>query len=101
MEILLMPEGFKSIKDIFYTDPSLRKIRIVISENDVINDFEKIFPEFKKVAKAKKTQNSILTLKVENAAWRSELKFKEKEIIEKINSYYGEKRITKIIFSAR
>lgn len=101
MEILLMPEGFKSIKDIFYTDPSLRKIRNVISENDVINDFEKIFPEFKKVAKAKKTQNSILTLKVENAAWRSELKFKEKEIIEKINSYYGEKRITKIIFSAR
>lgn len=96
-----MPEGFKSIKDIFYTDPSLRKIRNVISENDVINDFEKIFPELKKVAKAKKTQNSILTLKVENAAWRSELKFKEKEIIEKINSYYGEKRITKIIFSAR
>ena len=96
-----MPDGFKSIKDVFNSDPALKKIRAVISENDVVNDFEKIFPEFIKVAKAKKTQNSIITLKVENAAWRNELKFKEKEIIEKINSYYGEERITKIIFSAR
>lgn len=96
-----MSDGFKSIKDVFNTDPALRKIKAVISENDVVNDFDKIFPEFKKVVQAKKTQNSAITLKVENAAWRKELKFKEKEIIEKINSYYGEERITKIIFSAR
>ena len=96
-----MPDGFKSIKDVFNTDPALRKIKAVISENDVVNDFDKIFPEFKKVVQVKKTQNSAITLKVENAAWRNELKFKEKEIIEKINSYYGEERITKIIFSAR
>jgi hypothetical protein len=96
-----MPDGFKSIKDVYNTDPALRKIRAVISENDVVNDFDKIFPEFKKVAQAKKTQISVITLRVENAAWRNELKFKEKEIIEKINSYYGEERITKIIFSAR
>ena len=96
-----MPDGFKSIKDVFNSDPALKKIRTVISENDVVNDFEKIFPEFKKVAQAKKSQSAVITLKVENAAWRNELKFKEKEIIEKINSYYGEERITKIIFSAR
>ncbi|HEX7358677.1 MAG TPA: DUF721 domain-containing protein [Ignavibacteriaceae bacterium] len=101
MEELRMPDGFKSIKDVFNTDPALKKIRNVISENDVVNDFEIIFPELKKVVKAKKCQNSILTIKVENAAWRSELKFKEKEIIEKINSYYREERINKIIFSAR
>ena len=101
METLLMPDGFKSIKDVFNSDPALKKIRSVISENEVVNDFEKIFPEFKKVAQAKKSQNLVITLKVENAAWRNELKFKEKEIIEKINSYYGEERITKIIFSAR
>lgn len=96
-----MPDGFKSIKEIFNSDPALKKIRSVINKSDVVNDFEKIFPEFTKVAKAKKIQNSVITLKVENAAWRNELKFKEKEIIEKINSYYGEERITKIIFSAR
>ena len=96
-----MPDGFKSIKDVFNTDPALKNIRKVIIENDVVNDFEKIFPEFCKVAKAKSIQGSILTLRVENAAWRSELKFKEKEIIEKINSYYGQSRINQIKFSAR
>lgn len=96
-----MPDGFKSIKDVFNSDPALRKIRAVINENDVVNDFEIIFPELKKVVQAKKTQKTMITLKVVNAAWRNELKFKEKEIIEKINSYYGEERITKIIFSAK
>lgn len=96
-----MPDGFKSLKEIFDTNQGLKKIKNIIVENDVVNDFEIIFPELKKVVKAKKCQNSILTIKVENAAWRSELKFKEKEIIEKINSYYREERINKIIFSAR
>jgi hypothetical protein len=96
-----MPDGFKSIKDVFNSDPALKKIRTVINENEIVNDFEKIFPEFDKVVKAKSVQHSTLTLKVENAAWRNELKFKEKEIIEKINSYYSQERINKIKFSAR
>lgn len=96
-----MPDGFKSIKEVFNSDPALKKIRTVIIENDVVNDFEKIFPEFVKVAKAKCAQGATITLRVENAAWRNELKFKEKEIIEKINLYYDQERITKIKFSAR
>jgi len=38
---------------------------------------------------------------VENPAWRNELKFKEKEILEKIKTFYGEERVNKINFSAR
>jgi len=34
-----------------------------------------------------------LKIKVENAVWRSELKFKEHEIVKKINGYYNEERI--------
>ena len=98
---LLMPNGFKSIKEIFNTEPGLKKIRNVVDENDVINDFEKIFPEFIKVVKAKKVDKKTITLRVENAAWRNELKFKEKEIIEKINSFYKEERIKEIRFSAK
>jgi hypothetical protein len=98
---LLMPNGFKSIKEIYNTEPGLKKIRNVVDENDVINDFEKIFPEFFKVVKAKKVKKKIITLRVENAAWRNELKFKEKEIIEKINSFYKEERIKEIRFSAK
>jgi hypothetical protein len=96
-----MPEGFKSIKEIFNTDPSLSKIKEVINSGDVLIDFEKIFPELKQVVKAISAEKKTLTLKVENAAWRSELKFKENEIIQKINSFYREERINKIKFSAK
>jgi len=96
-----MPDGFKSIKDIFNSEPGLKNIRSLISENDVVNDFAKIFPDFIKIAEAIKTQNKTLTLKVGNAAWRNELKFKEKEILDKIKLFYGEERVNKIKFSAR
>ena len=96
-----MPDGFKSLKEVFLTDPALRKIRSIVNENDVINDFLIIFPEFKKIAKPERVNKSILTLKVENAAWRTELKFKEKEIVKKINNFYGEERISSIKFSAK
>lgn len=96
-----MPDGFKSLKDIFNTNPGLKKIKIIVDENDVVNDFDKIFPDLKKIVKPIKVEKGILTLKVENSVWRSELKFKETEIVEKINSFYSEKRISKIKFSAK
>jgi hypothetical protein len=96
-----MPNGFKSIKDVFNTDPALKDLKNYVYENYVVSDFEKIFPEFFKVASAKTVYKKTLTLKVENAAWRNELKFKENEIIEKINSFYKEERIVKIKFSAK
>jgi len=96
-----MPENFRSIKDILSKEPGLKQIREIISENDVVNDFDKIFPEWKKIVKATKVYKGCLTLKTENPAWRSELKFKESEIIKKINDFYNEQRINKIKFSAR
>lgn len=96
-----MPEGFQSIKEILQKEPGLKQIRQIISDNDVVNDFDKIFPEFKKIVKATKIYKGCLTLKAENPAWRSELKFKETEIIKKINAFYNEQRINKIKFSAR
>ncbi len=96
-----MPEGFKSLKEVFNTEPGLKKIKSIVDENKVVNDFKIIFPEFNKIAKAVKVQKKVLTLKVENAAWRNELKFKEKLIIEKINNFYKEEKINKIKFSAR
>jgi len=96
-----MYDDFKSIKEVFNSHPELKKIKLAVEENDVVNDFEKIFPDLKKMVKAQKVERGTLILKVENAAWRSELKFKETEIINKINSFYKEKRINKIKFSAR
>jgi len=96
-----MPDDFKSIKDVFNNEPSFKKLRSIIGEGDVVNDFETIFPELKKVVKAIKADRGTLTLKSENAAWRQELKFKEKEMLEKINSFYKEERINRIKFSAK
>lgn len=96
-----MPEGFRSIKDILNKEPGLKKIQEIITQNDVVNDFNLIFPELKKIVKALKVYRGCLTLKAENPAWRSELKFKESEIIEKINTFYNEQRINKIKFSAK
>ena len=96
-----MYDDFKSIKEVFNNNPELKKIRTIVEENDIVNDFETIFPDLKKVVKPQKVERGILTLKVENAAWRSELKFKETEIINKINSFYKEERVSKIKFSAK
>lgn len=94
-----MPEGFKSLKEVFNKEPELSTIRNLVKEKDIISDFEKIFPELLKVAKAIKSFKCCLTVKVENSSWRHELKTKEEEIIKKINSYYNEERIKEIRFT--
>lgn len=95
----LMPEGFKSLKEVFSKEPGLYKVRNVVKSSDVIGDFHRIFPDLKKIAVPYKVDKKFLKLKVENAVWRSELKFKEKEIVDKINNFYKEERIKGIKFS--
>jgi len=94
-----MPERFKSLNEVFKTDPGLSKVRKLVKSSDVIIEFYKIFPAFKTVATPQKVSNMFLKLKVENPAWRSELKFKEKEIVDKINNYFNEERIKGIKFT--
>lgn len=43
-------------------------------------------------------EKKILKLKVENPAWRNELKFMETEITEKINNHFKEQRINQVRF---
>ena len=94
-----MPDRFKSIGDVFRREQSFSRLREIVKQSDVVSDFHGIFPDFKKVALPKKAEKKVLVLKVENPAWRNELKFKETEIIEKINNFYNEERITKIRFT--
>ena len=93
-----MPEGFKSLADIFNKNPEFAGLRKIMGESDVVAEFYKVFPDLEKIAKAVKVDKKTLFLKVENAAWRNELKFKEETIIEKVNTYFKEKRIYKIRF---
>ena len=93
-----MPKGFKSLGEVFRRERSFKRLREIVKQADVVSDFHDIFPDFKEIIKPKKVDRKTLLLKVENPAWRNELKFKEAEIIDKINKFYNEERINQIRF---
>ena len=95
-----MPDNFKSLGDVFRKEPAFKNLREVVKSSDVINDFYKIFPDYERVASPIKVDKKVLKLRVENSTWRSEMKFREKEIIERINIFYNEERIKQIRFSS-
>lgn len=100
MGVFTMADGFQSISEIINKEPGLEKLRKIIKQHDVVLNFHKIFPDLKKIAKPTKVEKKILHLKVPNSIWRSELKFNQSTIIEKINSFYGEEIIKNIKFNS-
>jgi hypothetical protein len=94
-----MSDGLKSLKDVFKNEPQLINVRRIVKSSDVVVDFYKVFPDLKKIAVPHKVDKMYLKLKVSNSVWRSELKFKEREIVEKINKFYNEERIKGIKFT--
>ncbi|OIP55580.1 MAG: hypothetical protein AUK34_12775 [Ignavibacteria bacterium CG2_30_36_16] len=93
-----MPEDIKSIGDIINNDPVFSNLRNVMQQSDVVIEFIKIFPDLLKIASAVKVEKKTLFLRVENSAWRSEIKFKEKIIIDKVNEYFKDDRIKAVRF---
>ncbi|MCZ6704192.1 MAG: DciA family protein [Ignavibacteria bacterium] len=94
-----MPDSFKSLGEVFRSDPQLNNIRRIVKSSEVVLDFYKIFPDLEKVVKPQKVDKMFLKIRVENAVWRSELKFRELEIVKRINNYYNEERIKGIKFT--
>jgi hypothetical protein len=93
-----MSSSFKSLKEIFKKEKSLSAVREFVEASDVIIKFYEVFPNLEKVANPLSCEKKVLRLKVENPAWRSELKFMEAEMIEKINHFFNEQRINQIRF---
>ena len=93
-----MPSSFKSLKDVFRKERSLAGIREIVESSDVVVQFFEIFPNLEKVVIPQSCEKKVLKLKVENPAWRNELKFMESEMIEKINTFFKEQRINQIRF---
>jgi len=93
-----MHNGFKSLKDVFKKERSLAGIREIVEAADVLLKFYEIFPNLEKVVVPQTCEKKVLKLKVENPAWRNELRFMETEIRDQINKYFNEKRITQIRF---
>lgn len=93
-----MRSSFKSLKEIFRKERSLASIRELVDSSDVVAKFHEIFPNLEKVTTPISCEKKILKLKVENPAWRNELKFMETELVEKTNEFFKEKRINQIRF---
>ena len=93
-----MYDGFRSLKSIVDASPELESIKKAIKESDVIVQFFQIFPELEKVVIPVKVEKKVLKMKVENAAWRSEIKFNEKSFVDKINLHFKDHRVNQIRF---
>jgi len=93
-----MRSSFKSLKEVFKKERSLAGVREIVDSADVIVHFYEMFPNLEKVVIPQSCEKKVLKLKIENPAWRNELKFMELEMIEKINNYFNEKRINQIRF---
>ena len=94
-----MPKDFKSLPDILGKEKAFEKVRKAAKEYDVLEKFWEIFPELRKVAQAVKIERGTLFLKVENSVWKSELKFRQTTIIEKINKFFKEDVVKTIRFT--
>ena len=94
-----MPNDFKSLPDILGKEKAFENVRKAAKEYDVLEKFLEIFPELGKVAQAVKTERGVLYLKVENSVWKSELKFRQTTIVEKINKFFKEEVIKTIKFT--
>jgi len=93
-----MHSNFRSLKDVFKRERALSGVREIVDSADVIVHFHEIFPNLEKVVVPQHCERKVLKLKVENPSWRNELRFMETEMVEKINSFFKEKRINQIRF---
>ena len=91
-----MRSNFKSLKEVFKKERALSGVREIVESADVLVKFYEIFPNLEKIATPIQCEKKVLRIKVENPSWRNELKFMETEMIEKVNSFFNEKRINQI-----
>ncbi len=94
-----MHNKFVSIKEALDTNPGLTNVRNLVKQSEVVEKFFSVFPEMAKVVKPVKVNRKTLILKVESSVLRSELKFNEALIVEKVNKFFNEKRISSVRFS--
>ncbi|PKL84378.1 MAG: hypothetical protein CVV24_00105 [Ignavibacteriae bacterium HGW-Ignavibacteriae-3] len=90
--------SFKTIEEILNTESEFVNLRESLKNYNIVDEFEKIFPELKIIARAVKVEKQALFLRVENSVWKSELNFRKNLIAEKINKHFGQQVIKSIRF---
>jgi hypothetical protein len=94
-----MPDSFKKLGEVLLKDKAFSKFRASVKENEVVLEFENIFPDLSKTVKANNVNKGILFLIVENSVLRSELYLQKSLIIEKVNKYFNQKVIVDVKFT--
>jgi hypothetical protein len=95
-----MHNKFVSLKEALNTHPELSHVRNIVKQAEVVENFFSVFPEMEKVVTPVRVNRKVLMLKVESSVLRSELKFNETLMIEKINKYFNEERVRSIRFAS-
>ncbi|MCF8266733.1 MAG: DUF721 domain-containing protein [Ignavibacteriales bacterium] len=96
-----MPHDSRSLGEIISADENFSGVRKVAREYEVIAKFHEIIPELKSIAEPTKFVKSVLYLKVDNSIWRSELKFRQAVLINKINVFFKCDLVKSIKFTGR
>lgn len=81
--------SFRTINDVLNKEAEFTNLRESLKNYNIVDEFEKIFPELKPIAQAIKVEKQILFLRVENSVWKSELNLRKNLIAEKINKHFN------------
>lgn len=90
--------SFRTIDDVLNSESEFSNLCESLKNYNIVEEFEKIFPELKLIAQAIKVEKQILFLRVENSVWKSELNFSKNLIAEKINKHFNQQVIKSIRF---
>lgn len=93
-----MRQKIKSVYDIINEEEEFENLRIATKNYTVVDKFDEIFPDLKKIAKAVKAENSVLYLHIENSVWRCEINLRQKLMVQRINEHFKENIIKSIKF---
>jgi len=85
------------IEDIIENSRAFGNFRKAVKQQDILDKFEEIFPQFNNNVKAIKINNNILFVKVENSVLRNELNQKKELMRKKINQCFKEEILIKDI----
>jgi|SRR3989339_1457317 len=83
--------SFRTLDDVLNKEAEFTNLRESLKNYNIVDEFEKIFPELKPIAQAVKVEKQILFLRVENSVWKSELNLRKNLIAEKINKYFSQR----------
>jgi hypothetical protein len=94
-----MPKKFKSLTEVIESEEAFQNFKKSVKENNVVNEFSKIFPDLTKTVIPNNVQKGVLYLSIENSVLRNEIYIRKNLMIEKINNHFNQQLIVDVKFT--